>query len=435
MPNYSKPGDPYWAGCRRVIDKEVLPIAKRYGVPITSRKRTTALNGNNASDHNVWNKTADAVDLGTFSGASLARAIAKKLDNSNWSPGSYAMWNIKRGGATFRVQILWAVQGHFDHVHVGLKLVSGTYRERRPLVKPGQTARYKDKGSGVRWIKKHLRKHGYWPRKYTTINPVFGKKTQWWVRRFQEKHMKVKPDGVVGPQTWKALRAKPQPKPRPKPKPKPTPRPKPKPVARTKGLDLSNNNGQPVDYKKIKKAGYSWVIYKCSEGEDWGDPTFNKQEVAAMRAAGLKVGVYHFLRPKPGRTGAKEMRYFWKRARAMGYGKKGDIAPVIDIEVTALGKADTYRYLKSAVDELKKLSGTTPVIYTGRWFWDPKVTTQGSAWGCPLWLAAYVKDPSRYIPESWNTWTIWQYTDKARVPGVPSKGCDANIAKRLPTLR
>lgn len=246
--------------------------------------------------------------------------------------------------------------------------------------------------------------------------------------------MGVKPDGIVGPATWRALRAKPNKPAAPEPKPTPV-APRPKPTSKkTRGVDLSNNNGQPIDYKKIKKAGYSWVIYKCSEGGDWGDPTFDKAEVAAIRAAGLKVGVYHFLRPKPGRTGATEMRFFWKRARAMGYGKKGDIAPVIDIEATQLSKGDTYRYLKSAVTELERLSGTKPIIYTGRWFWDPNVTTQGSAWGCPLWLAAYVDNPDRYVPESWHSWTIWQYTDKAKVPGVPSAHCDANIAKRLPLI-
>ena len=112
------------AGCRSIINNEVLPVAKKYGVPITSRKR--AANhplsiANPSSDHNRANRTADAIDLGTVDGSPVAYAIAHSLGISGYSTGNYNSYYIERAGKTFRIQILWAVSGHYDHVHVGVR--------------------------------------------------------------------------------------------------------------------------------------------------------------------------------------------------------------------------------------------------------------------------------------------------------------------------
>jgi hypothetical protein len=114
-------GYPEWSGGRSICEYEVVPVATRYGVPVTSRKRTTTL-GNPSSDHYVGNTTAYAVDLGTFSGANLAHAIANALGISGYSTGNYNGYYITRCSKRFRVQILWAVSGHYNHVHVGVRL-------------------------------------------------------------------------------------------------------------------------------------------------------------------------------------------------------------------------------------------------------------------------------------------------------------------------
>jgi len=117
-------GEGKWGGCRSIINNEVVPVAKRYGVPITSRKR--AANhplsiSNPSSDHNRANKNADAIDLGTYRGEALARAIAHQLGIGGYSTGNYARYTINRAGKRFSVQILWAVTAHYDHVHVGIR--------------------------------------------------------------------------------------------------------------------------------------------------------------------------------------------------------------------------------------------------------------------------------------------------------------------------
>ena len=209
----------------------------------------------------------------------------------------------------------------------------------------------------------------------------------------------------------------------------------PKKLPLLKGVDISSYNGS-VDFKKLHAAGYGFVIAKCTEGADWKDATFTKERVDAIRAAGMRVGAYHFLRPKPGRSGKVEAAFAVTTAYAAGYGKPGDLSLTIDFESTQLGRPDTLRYLVECVTEVKRLTGKAPIIYTGGPFWNENTGDCRDNFGCQLWLAAYVKDPENYLPAAWATtgWAIWQHTDQGSVPGVRSSSVDQNIAKRLPLL-
>src|SRR3954453_11416977 len=70
-----------------------------------------------------------------------------------------------------------------------------------------------------------------------------------------------------------------------------------------RGIDVSNNNGS-IDWGAVHRAGYRFCWAKAGEG-DWKDPTF-VDNIRRAGAAGLKVGGYHFVKPKPGRSGAEE---------------------------------------------------------------------------------------------------------------------------------
>jgi truncated hemoglobin YjbI len=116
--------DRAWGGTKKIIVKEVRPVAKKHNVKRTSSKRgakhyLTILNP--LSDHSVLNKKSFADDYGTYNGKRLAEDIAKSLGISNYSTGNFKNYYIKRGGKTFRIQILWAVKGHYNHVHVGIR--------------------------------------------------------------------------------------------------------------------------------------------------------------------------------------------------------------------------------------------------------------------------------------------------------------------------
>lgn len=56
-------------------------------------------------------------------GEGPARKLAQALGIKGWHPGSYDTYNVKIGGWPFRTQILWAVKGHFDDIHIGMQRV------------------------------------------------------------------------------------------------------------------------------------------------------------------------------------------------------------------------------------------------------------------------------------------------------------------------
>jgi hypothetical protein len=117
-------GEGPWAGTQSIIELEVLPVFARFGVPVTSLKRAAdhpLSISNPSSDHNMANTTAYAADGATYNGEPVARAIATALGISGFSVGNYNGYTIYRAGNAFRVQILWAVSGHYDHVHVGIR--------------------------------------------------------------------------------------------------------------------------------------------------------------------------------------------------------------------------------------------------------------------------------------------------------------------------
>jgi lysozyme len=191
------------------------------------------------------------------------------------------------------------------------------------------------------------------------------------------------------------------------------------------GFDVSNHNGT-VDFRAAKRSGQDFVYIKAGEGVDWKDPDF-AANVRAATAARLEVGAYHFLRPKAGRTGAQEAAFFIARLKTAGLGK-GDLRPVLDVEATTLDRAGTHAYVRSFVMAMQA-AGYKPMIYSADWFWRPNVGPDD--FGLPLWVAGYVDERRLVIPKPWTSWAVWQWTDKATVPGIHGH-VDAN---RCPDLR
>lgn len=211
-----------------------------------------------------------------------------------------------------------------------------------------------------------------------------------------------------------------------------------------KGFDISSNNGEHIDFKAAKRAGYDFVYIKVSQGTSYVNPYAAKHAQEA-RDAGLLVGAYCFVSPSSSRTGAQEADYFIANARKAGLLKKGDLRPVADIEITALPKGKPSR--KYHYDFVKRVDrhlgfgsfgsfDGKVFIYTGSWFWDGVLGAK-NAHGSPLWLAAYSKFYKRFIPQGFTKGvSIHQYTDKGRVPGVAGDvDLDTYLGKSLLALK
>jgi lysozyme len=191
------------------------------------------------------------------------------------------------------------------------------------------------------------------------------------------------------------------------------------------GPDVSQFQGD-VDWREVKETGHAFAFAKATEGKDFRDPMFNAARWKAMREAGLRRGAYHFARPQAGRPPELETQHFLQTVHAAGGFAAGDLPPVLDLEwVHGLSPAALHAWVAGWVRAVHQATGVRPIIYTGGPFWDGAVGASQDALGCPLWLAAYVKDPHRFLPAAWRQTglTLWQFTDRAGCPGVKGP-CD-----------
>lgn len=169
-----------------------------------------------------------------------------------------------------------------------------------------------------------------------------------------------------------------------------------------KFVDVSNNNGR-VNFAAVKKAGAVGVYLKVTEGTSFVDPYY-EANYAAAKAAGLKVGGYHFGHPK--NSALTELGFFLKNLKL----EKGDLKPALDLEVTD-GKLprNVYAYGTIFLNNLKAKIGEAGVLYSGAYF-----MSQNGLLARPerKWVASYGASPK-------SKWDAWQFSDgQDKYPGA-----------------
>lgn len=180
-----------------------------------------------------------------------------------------------------------------------------------------------------------------------------------------------------------------------------------------RGLDIARYQGK-VDFEKVKKAGYEFIIAKCTEAVGYKDPMYQKNKDGA-RKAGLLFGSYHFGRATNAR---KEAEYFVSQ---VGDIREGELL-VLDYELYTLNDPATWclEFLK----RVEELVGFKPLLYTYhgillRYNWK-KVSDNDNG----LWAARYSVNDGQYHPNqppatgSWPFYAIHQYTSRGRVNGI-----------------
>ncbi len=193
----------------------------------------------------------------------------------------------------------------------------------------------------------------------------------------------------------------------------------------TSGPDVSNYqhpNGAPINWTQVRNAGHIFAYVKATEGPSsaggyYTNPYF-ASDWAGIGAAPMYRGAYHFARPQyPLSSAVLQARYFVSVTGSMhGY---GDLPPVLDLESTGgLPPADLASWTQSWLSEVERLTARRPIIYTGYYFWNDNVKSTAFG-GYRLWMARYTSASSPHpLPSSWPTWTFWQYTSSASVPGI-----------------
>lgn len=171
-------------------------------------------------------------------------------------------------------------------------------------------------------------------------------------------------------------------------------------------IDLSHHNTVPESFEEAKAAGIVGVIHKASEGGSYVDDKVDSRFYLAQQA-GLLWGLYHFMRPGD----QTEHAAFFVDV-ATNFGDENTLLAV-DHEDPDVSLAD----LKVFLDEVVRLTGRLPVIYSGHVL---KEQLDGKADpeldGYLLWLADYSAPAT--LPPGFKAYWLWQYTDSGQVPGV-----------------
>lgn len=176
------------------------------------------------------------------------------------------------------------------------------------------------------------------------------------------------------------------------------------------GIDVSEWQGN-IDFRAVRNEGIDIVYIRSSLGETFKDPNF-EQNYTRAKAAGIKVGFYHYVTAKSTAEAVREAQFFI----SVVSGKTHDCRLAMDFEqFEGLDAAEINNISKSFLEELQRLSGKTPVIYTNTY--TAQNILDASLNSYPLWIAEYgVSEPGNN--GKWDVWSGWQYSSTGRVGGI-----------------
>lgn len=186
-------------------------------------------------------------------------------------------------------------------------------------------------------------------------------------------------------------------------------------MAEPKGIDVSVYQGR-VDWRRVKQDGVSFAFIKATEGATLLDSRLVENRRNA-RANGIPCGYYHFFRPRSSLQGQID-----NFVNAIGKLYPGDLPPVLDLEVPdqwrEFSVGERNRMVKAWVDGVKAKLGADPIIYCSAYFPDDILGNAQWLENYPLWVAHYTRAGSPRVPQPWDFWTFWQFTDTGRVQGI-----------------
>jgi lysozyme len=174
------------------------------------------------------------------------------------------------------------------------------------------------------------------------------------------------------------------------------------------GIDLSHYQGEVFWETVGENTKMAYVYLKATEGGDRIDAQYERNIEMAHRH-GLKVGSYHFFRPKAPLV--TQLENFMTQCRP----GEQDLIPMIDVETT--GGLSTYEFCDSLftfLDLVEKAYHQRPLIYTFRNFYNRHLI--GKINDYKIMIAMYT-DEEPVLADGRDI-TMWQYTSHGRIIGV-----------------
>ena len=174
------------------------------------------------------------------------------------------------------------------------------------------------------------------------------------------------------------------------------------------GIDLSHYQGQVFWETVGENTKMAYVYLKATEGGDRIDDRYEHNIEWAHRY-GLKVGSYHFFRPK------SPLRQQLENFKTQCRPGEQDLIPMIDVETT--GGLPTREFCDSLITFLglvEQAYRQMPLVYTYRNFYNKHLVGQIDDY--KLMIAMYT--PEEPVLIDGRDITMWQYTSKGRIVGV-----------------
>lgn len=177
-----------------------------------------------------------------------------------------------------------------------------------------------------------------------------------------------------------------------------------------RGIDISEFQGE-IDFEEVRRSGIEAVYIRVGAGE-YTDEYFAENYERA-RAAGLKIGFYHYVTARSVEEGRRQARFF----ASLAAGREPDMRLAMDFEYFgSLSVSQINAISEAYLDELTALTRREAVIYSdlsnAR-----NIFSRALAEKYPLWAAQYGADePS--ANGKWREWVGFQYTDEGRVGGI-----------------
>lgn len=195
--------------------------------------------------------------------------------------------------------------------------------------------------------------------------------------------------------------------------------------------DVSSYQGA-IDVAAYKRAGYSALMMKSSEGRTIKDGQFHRTwDLCASHRVEIRLA-YHFAHPE-NNAPETEAREFLRNVFSAG-ARSTDLL-VLDVEAPrpgTLSQAHLREWITRFNTFVKRYWGRPPMIYSGGWWWKPAV---GDGWRPSVMRgyhhSAYTSNPYTNSPSALRPHQVaQQFTDGDAGPNphsMPGIGkCDVN---------
>jgi GH25 family lysozyme M1 (1,4-beta-N-acetylmuramidase) len=166
-----------------------------------------------------------------------------------------------------------------------------------------------------------------------------------------------------------------------------------------------------ASFQKAAEAGIWGIIHKATTGATGKDGKYGGRRPQALEA-GLLWGAYHW---GTGADVAKQVDNFLKAANPDEH-----TLVALDYEDKRMSLGQARDFMGMVGEKL----GRKPVLYSGHLIKEKLGSRTDAFFGSHrLWLAHY--DPNPKVQKSWDTYWLWQYTDRKtglepnKVSGLP----------------